>query len=120
MELTPGERAVLNQLRELYANTSKRDHPLTALTRQWPPSHYQAYETVFAGLLRRELAQAANNGQAVRITDAGLRALGVTVHRLNARSKAASVDVSPTAAPQPAIPVHAAPAKRNRWLFWVR
>lgn len=118
MELTPGERAVLNQLRELYANSSKRDHPLTAVTRQWPPIHYQTYESVLAGLLRKELAQAANNGQAVRITDAGLRALGVTVHRLNARGKAANVAV-PTAA-EPAAPPPPEPAKKSRWLFWVR
>ena len=113
MELTPGERAVLNQLRELYANTSKRDHPLTALTKHWPPSHYQAYESVFTGLLSRELAQAVNNGQAVRITDAGLKALGVTVHRLNARPKGASAEVAPA-------PARAEPAPKSRWLFWVR
>jgi hypothetical protein len=113
MELTPGERAVLNQLRELYANTSKRDHPLTALTKHWPPSHYQAYESVFSGLLSKELAQAVNNGQAVRITDAGLKALGVTVHRLNTRAKTASAEVGPA-------PVKAEPAPKSRWLFWVR
>jgi hypothetical protein len=113
MELTPGERAVLNQLRELYANTSKRDHPLTALTKQWPPSHYQAYENVFSGLLNKELAQAVNSGQAVRITDAGLKALGVTVHRLNARPKTATADVAPAPAP-------AQPLAKSRWLFWVR
>jgi hypothetical protein len=120
MELTPGERAVLNQLRELYANSSKRDHPLTAVTRQWPPLHYEAYENVLTGLVRRELAQAANNGQAVRITDAGLSALGVTVHRLNARGKTASANASRAAEAAPAIPVQAEPAKKSRWLFWVR
>jgi hypothetical protein len=119
MELTPGERAVLNQLRELYANSSKRDHPLTAMTKHWPPSHYQAYESVFAGLMRKELAQAVNNGQAVRITDAGLKALGVTVHRLNARSKTAGPDAARSTA-SPAAPVDTVPAPKSRWLFWVR
>jgi hypothetical protein len=119
MELTPGERAVLNQLRELYANSSKRDHPLTALTKHWPPSHYQAYESVFTGLMSKQLAQTVNNGQAVRITDAGLKALGVTVHRLNSRGKAASADAARNT-PPPAVPVDPPPAPKSRWLFWVR
>lgn len=116
MQLTPGERAILNQLRELYANSSKRDQPLSALTGQWPAVHYQAYEAVLGGLLDRGLAQMVNNGQAIRISDAGLSALGVTVHRL--RSKPGRIAASSSAEP----PAQSArePAKKSRWMFWVR
>ena len=116
MQLTPGERAVLNQLRELYANSSKRDQPVAALTRQWPAVHYQAYESVLSALLKRGLAQMVNNGQAIRISDAGLSALGVTVHRL--RSKPGRIAASSTTEP-PAQPARE-PARKSRWLFWVR
>ena len=116
MQLTPGERAVLNQLRELYANSSKRDQPVSALTRQWPAVHYQAYESVLSVLLDRGLAQMVNNGQAIRISDAGLSALGVTVHRL--RSKPGRIAASSNGQP-PAQPARE-PAKKSRWMFWVR
>ena len=116
MQLTPGERAVLNQLRELYANSSKRDQPLSALTRQWPAVHYEAYERVLTALLDRGLAQMVNNGQAIRISDTGLSALGVTVHRL--RSKPGRIAARPSA--EPAAQPAQEPAKKSRWMFWVR
>jgi hypothetical protein len=116
MQLTPGERAVLNQLRELYANSSKRDQPISALTRQWPAVHYEAYERVLAALVDRGLAQIVNNGQAIRISDSGLSALGVTVHRL--RSKPGRIAAQPPAQ-SPAQPAQE-PARKSRWMFWVR
>jgi hypothetical protein len=93
MDLTPGERAVLNQLRELYAKTSRRDHPLTRLTTQWPPTHYEAYRKALAGLLKKDLLQTPNNGQALRFTDAGLKAAGFAVPAAASRSKAVGAEV---------------------------
>jgi hypothetical protein len=96
MDLTPGERAVLNQLRELYAKTSGRDHPLTRLTTQWPPTHYEAYRKALAGLLKKDLLRAPNNGQAVRFTDAGLKAAGFAVPAAASRSKAVGASAKPS------------------------
>ena len=37
MDLTPGEKAVLKQIRALHATESRREHQLKALMMQWPP-----------------------------------------------------------------------------------
>ena len=77
IEFTPGERAVLSQIRALYASVRERQHQLKALTMQWPPLHYQAYKASFDRLVARQLI--AGNGQAFVITDSGLAAMGVRV-----------------------------------------
>jgi uncharacterized protein YjhX (UPF0386 family) len=80
MYLTPGERAVLAQIRVLYSIAGKRDQQIKALQMQWTPSHYPAYEQAFAALLAKRLVE--NSGaQSFRITDAGLRAIGVSAPR---------------------------------------
>ena len=76
MDLTPGERAVLAQIRVLYSNAAARDQQLKALRTQWPPIHCQAYERAYAGLLAKDLIQDLS-AQIFRITDAGLTAIGV-------------------------------------------
>jgi hypothetical protein len=77
MEFTPGERAVLGQLRDLYMRTSEREHQLAAITGQWAPILYEAYKGVLADLVRKGLLQATSKGRAVAITDAGLEAMSI-------------------------------------------
>jgi len=75
MDLTPGEKGLLGQIRLLYEATG-RDQPLRALTASWPPVHYEAYRQAYNGLVAKGLLQDQN--QTFRITDSGLRAIGVT------------------------------------------
>jgi hypothetical protein len=80
MDLTPGERAVLGQIRVLYATAAQRDQPVKALFMQWTPTHYETYKTAYAGLVAKRLIQEAG-AQLFRITDAGLAAIGVSAPR---------------------------------------
>jgi hypothetical protein len=75
MDFSPGEKAVLGQMRVLY-QTAGREPQVKALTSQWPPTHYETYRTAFAGLVAKKLIQ-DSNAQTFKITDAGLRVLGV-------------------------------------------
>jgi hypothetical protein len=76
MDFSPGEKAVLGQMRVLY-QTAGREQQVKALTSQWPPTHFETYRTAFAGLAAKQLIQ-DRGAQTFTITDAGLRALGVT------------------------------------------
>jgi uncharacterized protein YjhX (UPF0386 family) len=75
MEFTPGEKTVLAQMRVLYKEAG-RDQQIKALTMQWPPTHHETYRKAYASLVAKDLVQ-DSNGQEFRITDAGLKALGV-------------------------------------------
>ena len=100
MELTPGERAILSQLRDLYTSTTKLEHPLQTITSQWLPPVFEAYKGVLSGLVAKGFLRATNKGRAVEITAEGLKAMGV---RIAAESPAQSVPPSPprrTVAPQ--------------------
>lgn len=77
MDLTPGEKAVLAQIRVLYSAAAAREQQLKALMMQWPPIHCQAYQKAYGALLAKELIQDVGT-QVFRITDAGLRAIGVS------------------------------------------
>lgn len=77
LELTPGERLIMSQLRDLYGSTSRREHPLGRITSQWPAMHVEAYRGVLGSLLSKNLLEIVNQGQALRITDAGMRAMGL-------------------------------------------
>ena len=112
MDLTPGERAILNHLRHLYAGSSYRAHPMTAVTSQWPALHYEAYRSSFAGLVGKKLVQAEANGQLVRLTDAGFRALG-----LPTPAAAPAIKPATPKASQPQTPAAGAKPKSS-WLFW--
>lgn len=81
MYLTPGEKAVLAQIRVLYSIAGEREQQSKALRMQWTPSHYDAYQMAFGGLLAKQLVENAG-AQSFRITDAGLRAIGVSVRRV--------------------------------------
>lgn len=76
MDLTPGEKAVLGQIRVLYASEARRDHQIKALMMQWPPVHQEAYKRAYGGLLAKLLIQDVGE-QVFRITDTGLSAIGV-------------------------------------------
>jgi len=76
MDLTPGEKAVLGQIRALYAIEASRDHQVKALMMQWPPIHHEAYKRAYAGLVARALIEDVGT-QLFRITEAGLGAIGV-------------------------------------------
>ena len=98
MDLTPGEKAVLNQIRVLYATAGGRDQQLKALLMQWPPTHYEAYRKAYGSLLAKALLEDAD-GQSFRLTEAGLKAIGVTVRPAQApeERRPAAVATQPTA-----------------------
>jgi hypothetical protein len=99
MDLSPGEKAVLAQIRVLYAAASKREQQLKALMMQWPPIHCEAYKRAFGGLLEKHLVQDVG-GQVFRITDAGLQVIGV------------STLAQPRLQPRPSVEPPSAPAAR--------
>lgn len=76
MDLTPGEKAVLGQIRALYATEARRDHQVKALMMQWPPIHHEAYRRAYGGLVAKLLIQDVD-AQMFRITETGLSAIGV-------------------------------------------
>jgi hypothetical protein len=78
MDLTPGEKAVLAQIRVLYYNAAKREQQVKALLGLWTPAHYETYRGAFAGLVAKQLIS-DNGSQLFRITDAGLKAMGIAV-----------------------------------------
>ena len=80
MNLTPGEKAVLAQIRVLYKNAGERDQQLKALQMQWTPSHYEAYQRAFGSLLEKQLVEDAGV-QSFSITDSGLRTIGISAPR---------------------------------------
>ena len=78
MDLTRGEKAVLAQIRVLYYNAAKREQQVNALMGLWPPTHYQTYRAAFAGLVAKQLIS-DKGAQLFKITDAGLKAVGIAV-----------------------------------------
>jgi uncharacterized protein YjhX (UPF0386 family) len=76
MEFSPGEKAVLAQIRHLY-RAAGRDQQIKALTMQWPPTHHETYRKAYAELVAKQLIH-DSHGQSFRITDAGLKQIGVT------------------------------------------
>jgi len=109
MDLTPGEKAVLGQIRVLYSVAAGRDQHMKALRTQWPPTHCQAYERAYAGLLAKDLVQDVG-AQIFRITDTGLNAIGVTTVA-QPRPQPRPVPEVPPAAPVTPRPV--AKPRRN-------
>jgi hypothetical protein len=80
MDLTPGEKAVLGQIRMLYAASARTDQQMKALTMQWTPTHHDTYRKAYGALVARALIH-DTGGQGFTITDAGLLAIGVTAPR---------------------------------------
>lgn len=75
MELIPGERAVLRQIRDLFLEASLRSYRLNMLTARWPATHYDAYRSGYAGLVGKGLIEQSPDEQFFSITNAGLRAM---------------------------------------------
>jgi hypothetical protein len=86
MDLTPGEKAVLGQIRVLYSHGAQRDQPVKALMLQWPPTHYETYKGAFGGLLAKELIQ-RTGGEVFRITETGLAAIGVAIRKAQPQAR---------------------------------
>jgi hypothetical protein len=84
MDLSPGEKAVLGQIRVLYSTAAGRDQQIKALTAQWPPTHHEAYKKAYRGLLAKRLIQDAGT-QVFRITDVGLKAMGFAIAKPQAQ-----------------------------------
>jgi hypothetical protein len=78
MDLTPGEKAVLGQVRVLYSQSVQRNQQVKALMLQWPPTHYETYKSAFAGLLAKRLIE-RTGAEIFRISDAGLTAIGAAI-----------------------------------------
>lgn len=86
MDLTPGEKAVLGQIRVLYSHGAQRDQQVKALMMQWPPTHYETYKGAFGGLLAKQLIQ-RTGGEIFRITETGLAAIGVAVRKAQPQAR---------------------------------
>ena len=80
MDLTPGEKAVLRQIRALYAIDGQHELQVKALLMQWPPIHHATYQRSYAGLVSKLLIEEVGT-QIFRLTQAGLSAIGVTLRK---------------------------------------
>jgi hypothetical protein len=113
VDLTPGEKAVLAQIRVLYYNAAKREQQVKALQGLWPPTHYETYRAAFAGLVAKQLIS-DNGSQLFRITDAGLKTMGIAVPQPARRP------VAPRAAIQPEDRARAATKPRPQIVTGIR
>jgi len=109
MDLTPGEKTVLAQIRVLYSAAAGRDQQIKALTMQWPPLHHEAYQKAYGGLLAKRLLVEDAGAQAFRITDAGLKAIGVAIPRPQPQRQAPRTDQ-----PRPLPPTPSRDAGKRR------
>ena len=103
MEFTPGERAVLNQIRVLYASSSRTEQQMKALTMQWAPNHFDSYRKAYRALIEKRLIDDTGT-QIFHITEAGLRAIGVAVPRpqpVAPRIVMARAEAQPAPTPRP-------------------
>ncbi len=98
MDLTPGEKAVLAQIRVLYYNAAKREQQVKAVLGLWPPTHYETYRAAFGGLVAKQLIS-ENGSQLFRITDAGMKAMGLAVPQTAARDVAQHAAIQQTNCP---------------------
>ena len=71
MDLTPGERAVLMQVRELFRQASVRAYAVDQLASRWPPAHTKAFRAGYEGLVRRGLL--VQSGKLFGISSTGLK-----------------------------------------------
>lgn len=92
VDLTPGEKAVLAQIRVLYYNAAKREQQIKALLGLWTPTHYETYRSAFNGLVAKQLI-IDKGAQLFRITDAGLKAMGISVPQPRERQVAQQAPV---------------------------
>ena len=103
MSFTPGEKAVLAQMRQLHATSGAREQQVKTLTTQWPAGHSETYSKAFQALIAKRLIQ-HDGGQTFFITDAGLGAIGAAIPKPQPEP---SVKIAPlaNAHPQPSLQV---------------
>ncbi len=107
MSYTPGEKAVLAQLRHLWSISAVREQQVKVLTTQWPPSHVETYSKAFQTLVTSGLIE-HTGGQNFTITDAGLLAIGAEIPKPQPK---------PASTPKPApVVVQEPPKKRSGFL----
>jgi hypothetical protein len=78
MSYTPGEKAVLAQLRHLYSSSMVREQQVKVLVTQWPASHVETYSKAFQAMITAGFVD-HTGGQTFTITDAGLLAIGAPI-----------------------------------------
>ena len=105
MSYTPGEKAVLAQVRHLYSSGGIREQQVKVLVTQWPPTHVETYTKAFQTLIAIGLIQ-HTGGQTFSITDAGLMAIGAPIPTPQPATPAAVKKIAPVAVPE-------APRKRS-------
>ncbi len=75
MDLTPAERAVLRQVRDLFGEASVTSYRIASLAARWPAGHREPYQTAFESLVQKGLLIQRPGEQLFGITSAGLRAM---------------------------------------------
>ena len=108
MSYTPGEKAVLAQLRHLWSSDAVREQQVKVLVTQWPASHLETYSKAFQSLITAGLID-HTGGQTFSITDAGLLAIGAQIPKPQPRPGS-----SPKTAP--VVVVQELPKKRAGFL----
>ena len=107
MSYTPGEKAILAQLRHLWSSAGVREQQVKVLMTQWPASHVETYSKAFQTLISAGMIE-HTGGQTFTITDAGLLAIGAEIPKPQPKPAA-----TPKAAP---IVVQEPPKKRSGFL----
>ena len=108
MSYTPGEKAVLAQLRHLWSSTAVREQQIKILVTQWPASHVETYSKAFQALISAGLID-HTGGQTFSITDAGLLAIGAEIPKPQPKP-------SSTPKTAPVVAVQEPPKKRPGFL----
>jgi hypothetical protein len=75
LDLTPVERAVLRQVRDLFGEASVTSYRLGSLVSRWPEAHRAANQIAFDGLVKKGLLVQRPGEQMFGITTAGLKAM---------------------------------------------
>ena len=73
LDLTPAERAVLRQIRDLFREASVRAYRVPSLISRWPPNHRETYRVGYEGLINKGLLVQSRDQGIFQITGAGLR-----------------------------------------------
>jgi hypothetical protein len=98
MSYTPGEKAILAQVRHLVSTSGSREQQVKTLVTQWPAGHVETYSKAFQQLVASGLIQ-HTGGQTFSVTDAGLSAIGA---RLPEPRPAPKIEPVARPAPRPA------------------
>ena len=108
MSYTPGEKAVLAQLRHLWSSAGVREQQIKVLVTQWPASHVETYSKAFQALVSSGLID-HTGGQSFSITDAGLLAIGAAIPKPQGAAPVAVKKSAPLVVQEP-------PKKRSGFL----